>query len=162
MRTYAVWIFLTLTAVTASAQRTLMVERIGTLRRQLFHEGDAVKFRVSDRDTVLKGRLGQLGADRVSVEGMRTWTVKTDGIRSVYRKYSFPPKLGASLATAGAGYFLIIGINHLLNGEQVFTNDMAILTGSLIGAGGICFSIQQKRYRIGDRWKIKILEININ
>ncbi len=161
MRVIAFLVLFGLPSLALMAQKTLMVERIGTSRRHFFHPDDPVKWRVSKADTVLTGRLGVLRSDEVVVEGIRAWRVRSDSIRSVTVKFAFPRKAGPTLCTAGLGIFTIIGINHLLNHEPVFSGDMLLISGSLLAAGGITWSLGSKRCRIGDRWKVKILDINI-
>ena len=62
---------------------------------------------------------------------------------------------------AGVAYFTVISFNHLINNEIVFTKDVFIVPTALFGAGLISVSLSQKRCKIGDRWKLKVLEIRI-
>jgi len=161
MKTFLLWLSLFLLAGSVSGQKTMLLERIGTHRRHWYHAGDPVKFRVGMPDTLLTGRLGVLDSGWVTVEGMRSYPVKTCDIHSVYVKFSSPRRAGKILMIAGAGIFSIIGINHLLNHEKLFSPDMFLISGGCVAAGAISLSFGQKRCKVGDRWKIKVLDINI-
>ncbi|MEI7499110.1 MAG: hypothetical protein WCK84_01575 [Bacteroidota bacterium] len=144
------------------SQKTLVVEKIGTSRRFFYHTGDYVKLRVSRLDTLLKGKIWFIKDSLISVEELRPFEVHLGDIRSVYKQFGFPKRFGAYLGAFGVGIFAIMATNHLLNNEQVFTTDMFIISGAFIGGSIISFSLSQKRCKIGNRWKVKILEININ
>ena len=79
-------------------------------------------------------------------------------INSVYKKIYFPSKYGKLIGIGGIGIFAIIAFNHLINNEQVFTPDMFIISGSMLAISAITISLSEKRCRIGNRWKVKILD----
>jgi len=54
-------------------------------------------------------------------------------------------------------FFTILSINHLINNEPVFSPDVLIVSGSLLGAGLISLSFSQKRYKIGVKWKVSVI-----
>lgn len=141
------------------AQKTLMVEKIGTTRKYYYHIGDYLKLRVSFQDTLLKGKLWDIRDSVISVSELRPFDVRLSDIGSVYKRFAFPKKLGIYLGCFSAGLFAIIVTNHLLNNEQVFTPDLFIITGSILGGSLISFSLSQKRCKIGPRWKIKVMNI---
>jgi hypothetical protein len=145
----------------ALAQKTMLVEKVGTSRKYFYHAGDYVKLRVSKQDTLLKGKLWALYDSTISVAELRPFDVRLGDINSVYKSFAFPKKFSKYMFYGGVGIFAIIGINHLINNEQVFTNDMFIISGAMLGAGLITFSLSEKRCRTGLHWKIKILDIDI-
>jgi hypothetical protein len=144
------------------AQKTLMVEKIGTSRKYFYHNGDYIKLRVSKMDTLLKGKLWSIRDTMISVAELRPFDVRIGDIGSVYKQFAFPKKFGRLLGIGGVALFAIISINHLINNEQVFTPDMFILTGSMLGAGLLSVSLSQKRCKTSSGWKIKILDVAIN
>ena len=79
----------------------------------------------------------------------------------MYKRFSFPKKFGRVLLKGGAAIFVIIGINHLINNERLFTPDMFIIAGSMAGAGLISISLDQKRCRTDRGWRIKIMDYPI-
>jgi hypothetical protein len=144
-----------------SAQKTLMVEKSGTSRKYFYHTGDFMKLRVSAQDTLLRGKLWYIHDSLISVSELRPFDVRITDIGSVYKQFSFPKKFGKYMIIASGALFTIIGINHLINNEQVFTPDMFIITGSMLGAGLISLSLGEKRCNTGKRWKIKVLDISV-
>jgi len=144
------------------AQKTMLIEKIGTPKKYFYHIGDYLKIRVSKQDTLLKGKLWSIHDSMISVAELRPFDVRLGDIGSVYKQFSFPKKFARYMGIAGVSIFAIIAFNHLINNEQVFTPDMFIISGSLLGVGIISFSLKEKRCRTDRGWKIKILEININ
>jgi len=145
-----------------AGQKTFMVEKTGSPRRYFYHTGDYLKLRVSKQDTLLKGKLWSLSDSVIQVSELRPFDVRINQIGSVYKQFAFPKKISRYLGFGGFGIFVIIGFNHLINNEQVFTSDMFIISGSMIGAGLISLSLSEKRCRTDKRWKIKILDVEIN
>jgi hypothetical protein len=146
----------------AFAQKTLLVEKLGTSRRYFYHAGDYVKLRVSKQDTLLKGKLWSISDSAISVAELRPFDVQLGDIGSVYKRFAFPRKFGKMVCYGSAAIFGIIAINHLINNEQVFTPDMFIISGAMAGAGLISLSLSEKRCRTDKGWKIKILDVTIN
>lgn len=144
------------------SQKTMLIEKLGTSRKYFYHVGDYVKLRVSKQDTLLKGKLWFIKDSLISVEELRPFDVHLGDIGSVYKQFSFPKRFGAYLGAFGVGIFAIMATNHLLNNEQVFTTDMYIISGAFIGGSLISFSLSQKRCKIGNRWKIKVLDYPLN
>ena len=149
-------------ACQAYSQKTLMVEKVGTSRKYFYHTGDYLKLRVSKQDTMLKGKLWSVGDSVISVSELRPFDVRLGDINSVYKRFAFPRKLSKYLFYGSAGIFVIIAINHLINNEQVFTQDMFIISGSLAGAGLLSLSLSEKRCRTDKRWKVKVLDMVVN
>ncbi len=143
-------------------QKTLLIEKIGSSRKYFYHTGDYMKLRVSKQDTMLKGKLWSIQDSMISVSELRPFDVQLKDINSVYKQFRFPKKFGKYMCIGGGVLFAIVGINHLINNEQVFTNDMFIISGSMVGAGLISISLSQKRCNTNKGWKIKVLDININ
>jgi hypothetical protein len=143
------------------AQKTLMVEKIGTSRRYFYHAGDYLKLRVSKEDTLLKGKLWSIRDSMISVAELRPFDVRISDIGSVYKQFAFPEKFGKYMIIGSGVLFAIIGINHLIHNEQVFTPEMFIISGSLLGVGLISFALREKRCKTGMHWKIKVLDINV-
>ena len=149
-------------ALQAFSQTTLLVEKLGTGQRYSYHVGDFMKLRISKQDTVLQGKLWSISDTVISIAELRPFDVSLHEINSVYKRFSFPNKLGKYLIIGSAAFCGIIVINHLMNHEQVFTTDLLYIPGSLLGGGLITLSLGQRRCKIGNRWKIKVLDIEVN
>ena len=144
-----------------SAQKTLVIEKVGTSRMHFYHTGDPMKLRVSKTDTLLKGRLWAIFDSAISISELRPFDVKLQDINAVYKKYAFPAKFAKYTAIAGGVFFGIIAVNHLINNEKVFSNDIFIIPGTLLGASLISFSFSEKKCNTTKRWRIKILDADL-
>ena len=71
----------------ASAQKTLVVEKIGTPTRYAFHLGDDVKIRTKKKNLIVKSYLWNLTDSSVTI-GPRTIIPLSD-ISAVYKHYYF-------------------------------------------------------------------------
>jgi hypothetical protein len=143
------------------AQKSLMVEKIGTPTRYFYKKGDYIKLKVIDGDSVIKGKLWDIDDSVISIEGFHPFDLKINNIGFVFKQYSFPKKLSKYLGIFSAVIFGAITVNHLINNEQVFTPDMLIISGAFAGGSLISFAFSERRCKIGNRWKIKIMDIKV-
>ena len=143
----------------ASAQKTLVVEKIGTSTRYAFHLGDDVKVRTKKQNVIVKSILWNLTDTSLTI-GPRT-TIPLSDISAVYKHFHFQKLMTRYLFYLGAGYFILDSFNNLINKEQVFVPQTMIISGSLIGVSIAIIPLGQKKCRIGIRWKLKIMDINL-
>ena len=144
----------------ATAQKTLVLEKIGTPTRYGFHLGDDVKIRKKKQNQIVKNYLWNLTDSSVTI-GPRT-TIPLSEISAVYKHYYFPKLMTRILFYAGAGYFILDSFNNLINNERVFIPQTMIISGSLLGVSLAIIPLSQKKCKIGIRWKLKIMDINLN
>jgi hypothetical protein len=144
----------------ASAQKTLVLEKIGTSTRYAFHLGDDVKIRTKKQNIIVTSYLWNLTDSSVTI-GPRT-TIPLSDISVVYKHYYFQNLMTRILFYAGAGYFILDSFNNLINREQVFVPQTMIISGSLLGVSMAIIPLGQKKCRIGIRWKLKIMDINLD
>ncbi|MEI7663499.1 MAG: hypothetical protein WCK34_14925 [Bacteroidota bacterium] len=160
-KSLALFVFCLITCMGYS-QKTLLVEKIGTGQKYFYHEGNYFRIRVSKQDTLLAGKLWSIQDSVIAVNQMRPFDVRISEIKSVYKRFEFPRKLGKYLVIGSAAICGIIVINHLVNHERVLAPDLVYVSGPMLGAGLLSLSLDRKRCRIGNRWKIKILDISVN
>ncbi len=144
----------------AFAQKTLVLEKIGTSTRYAFHLGDDVKIRTKKQNVIVKSYLWNLTDSSVTI-GPHT-TIPLSDISAVYKNYHFPKLMTRFLFIAGAGYFILDSFNNLINREQVFVPQTMIISGSLLCVSLAIIPLSQKKCRIGIRWKLKIMDINLD
>jgi len=144
----------------ASAQKTMVIEKIGTSTRYAFHLGDEVKVRTKKQNLILRSYLWNLTDSSVTI-GQHT-TVPLSDISAVYKRFYFQHLMTRILLYAGAGYFILDSFNNLINKEQVFVPQTMIISGSILGASLAIIPLGQKKCRIGIRWKLKIMDIDLN
>jgi hypothetical protein len=144
----------------ASAQKTLVLEKIGTSNRYAFHLGDDVKIRTIKENRIVKSFLWNLTDSTLTI-GPRTIVPLSD-VGAVYKNYHFPRLMSRFIFIAGAGYFILDSFNNLINNEQVFVPRTMIISGSLMAVSVAIIPLWQKKFKIGLRWKLKIMDINLN
>ena len=152
------WVLLTFFS-DVFAQKTLVVEKIGTSTRYAFHLGDDVKIRTKKQNMIVKSYLWNLTDSSITI-GPHT-TIPLSDISAVYKNYHFPKLMTRFLFIAGAGYFILDSFNNLINKEQVFVPQTMIISASLIGVSAAIIPLGQKKCRIGIRWKLKVMDINL-
>jgi len=148
-------------AYSGLAQKTLMLEKVGTSRHLFFHTGDHMEIRLRSNDTLLKGTLFSLTDTSLVIMGQRPYPAPLSDVDRVYRTCRHVRKIGVRLAEAGFVYSGILLFNRLINREQVFTKDMWIVPLGGLAAAGISFSFMKRRYTTGLHWKLKVLDMTI-
>ncbi|HNW73042.1 MAG: hypothetical protein PHP04_06760 [Bacteroidales bacterium] len=143
----------------ASAQKTMMVEKIGTSHRYFFKTGDYIKLKISKPDTLLKGKLWSIDDSAVFVSDFRPFEVSVRQINAVYKRFDAPRKMAYTTLIGSLGIFCIITINHVINNETVISPDALLISGGVAAAGLITLSFSEKKMKTGSRWKIKILDL---
>ena len=143
----------------SQAQKTLLFEKVGTSSRYAYHLGDDIKIRTIKDKLILKSYLWHL-TDTTLTIGPRT-TISVTDIDAVYRDHHFPKLMSRFFFIGGAGYLLIDSFNNLINNEQVFESQTLIISASLIGVSLVLIPAHQTKYKVGVRWKVKILDEDI-
>ncbi len=143
------------------AQKTLVLEKISSNRHFFFRVEDPLKVRLQKPDTLLSGTLWSLTDTSIDIVGLRHYTAQLQDIRFVYRKFPHVKKIGINLLIVGFIYAGVVSFNHLINNEQVITPDVWIVPAGFVAVSGISFSFYKKRYKIGLRWKLKVLDVPV-
>jgi hypothetical protein len=144
------------------AQKTLLIEKIGTRRRFFYHNEDVLKLRTIKPDTIFRGHIWDIRENAITIQTFLPLDVQLDNIGYVYRQHRVTKKIGKFLCIGSAVIFGVITFDHLINHEQVFTQDVAYISLPFLGAGIITLSFSQERFKIGPRWKLKILDIPVH
>ncbi len=160
MRNLILLVILLATCSGLFAQKTLVVEKIGTPTRYGFRLGDDVKVQTKTQKQIVKSYLWALTDTSVTI-GPRT-TIPLSDIGAVYKHYHFPKLMTNFLFIAGAGYFVLDSFNDLINKERIFHTQTLIISGCLVAASLAIIPLHQKKCRIGIRWRLKIMDINLN
>jgi len=142
-------------------QKTLLLEKIGTNRKFYFRLEDKFQLRTYKPDTMLRGRLWDIGEKSIVLQTYVPLTIQYDNIHYIYKNYKFARKFGIYCMIFSGVTFGVITINHLINNEQVFTPDMAYLTLPFLGAGIISLSLSREKFKPGLKWKLKVLDMPV-
>jgi hypothetical protein len=148
--------------ISSIAQKTLLVEKIGRSAKYYSHVGDKIKVKTLENKTIFNGVLTEIRDSSITISSISNNLINVADITYVYRQFPGIRRLGFYLMGFGGVIFLVIAVNNLINNNQVFTQYAFIVSGSFIGAGLISLALSEKRYKIGTRWKVKILDGILN
>jgi len=155
-----VLIFLTTSAIILPAQKMIVLEKIGTQRRYGFHLGDNIKIQTLSKHQIVKSYLWALTDSTLTI-GPRT-TIDASDVGAVYKDFHFPKLMTKFFFIGGAGYLILDSFNNLINKQRVINPQTLIISGSLIGVSLALIPFHQWKYKIGIRWKFKIMDIDLN
>lgn len=150
-----------LLVIDAFPQKTILIEKIGTSHKYYYRPDDFFKLRTKSNDSVMRGNLLSVGEQSITLFSTASVDIPVSDIAMVYKRYNFLMASAFTFAQAGIYFFLAILFNHLYNHQPVMTSDVFIISGACFAAAAVCFSFSEKRCKIGDRWKVKILDIHI-
>jgi hypothetical protein len=142
------------------AQKTLVVEKIGTMTRYGFHLGDDVKIQTKTDRLILKSYIWELTDSSVTI-GIHHTVPLTD-VGAVYKYYHFPNLLTKFFFIAGGGYFVLDSFNNMINKEKIFNPQTFLISCGLVAVGCAIIPLHQKKCRIGIKWRLKVMDINLN
>ncbi len=160
MRNLILLVILLNASLGLSAQQTLVVEKIGTPTRYGFHLGDDVKIQTKADKLILKSYIWALTDSSVTI-GIHH-TVPLADVGAVYKYYHFPNLLTKFFFIAGGGYFVLDSFNNLINKEKIFNPQTFLISCGLVAVGCAIIPLHQKKCRIGIRWRLKVMDINLN
>jgi hypothetical protein len=153
-------ILLTSSVIILPAQKMIVLEKIGTQTRYGFRLGDYMKIQTREKKQIVKSYLWALTDSSITI-GPRT-TIAVSDIGAVYKNFHFPRLMTKFFFLLGAGYLVLDSFNNMINKEKVFNPQTLIISGSIIGVSLALIPFHQWKYKIGIRWKFKIMDINLN
>ena len=142
-------------------QKTLLVEKIGKSAKYYYHAGDKIKIRTCISKTIIKGEITSIRDSSISVRLINSVDISLNDITCVYKRYKFLRKFGIRSCQFGGGIFLVMVFNNLINGSPAFNEYVFIVSGSFLTAGLISLTLSERHCRIGNKWKLKILDGNL-
>jgi len=139
----------------AAGQKALLLQKVGSNRRFQYESGDKIRLR-----TLQKQKYYEV---LNTVSDFSIWlganiNLKLRDILQIERTGKFQKKLGIRLAEAGVLFMGITAINGLANKEQVFQPIYLLMGASVTAAGVILIPTSRYVYKIGIRWKLKVME----
>ena len=161
MKSHVCLIILLIFSISAIAQKTLLVEKIGKSSKYYYHVGDNIKLKIFNNKNIMKGEITGIKDSSITISSITNDDVSIKEIQYVFKQFEFPRKLGIKFSEFGFVIFLVMVTNNLINNSQVFTPYVFIISGSFLGGGLISLKLSEKRCKIGDRWKVKILNGNL-
>jgi hypothetical protein len=161
MRTILYLLLLFFFPVYTIGQKTLLVEKTGKSAKYYYHIGDKIKIRTCTNKTIIKGEITSIRDSSISVRLINSVNVSLNDITCVYKRYKFLRKFGIRSCQFGAGIFLVMVFNNLINGYPAFNEYVFIVSGAFLTAGLMSLALSERHCKIGNKWKLKILDGNL-
>lgn len=151
-------------SICACGQNVLMLQKEGTKKKTFFKSGDEIRYKlkgedhyrrdyiVSIKDSSLIFHYNKINIDEISEIDIR---------KKNFIKFNFK-KTGNALQLSGIMYIVLDNFNKgVVQGRELEFEEDVWLTGAvLIAAGtGVKF-LHPKKFKVGGRYKLRIININ--
>jgi hypothetical protein len=152
-------LFLLLFTGNAVAQMLLVVDKPGSRKRFKYYAGDVIRVSTTNYKRPVEGIISHM-TDSSLILNFAT-PVQLDSITIFHKQRYFVSLLTPIAWTAGAGYFIIDGINRTLNKEWPVISERTWQTSLvLFGAGAAVLPLRYSCFRISEeKWRIRILNL---
>jgi len=153
---YLVTLMLVLFVLSATTQKVLVVEKIGKGRYFTYKEGDMISLMTSKGQFRVQEEIIQVNDSSILVKG--NYEIPFSDILYIEQVYRSRKSNGILLMIAGGTLVAITSINNGLHKNQVIDPLFLSIGAGLAATGGLWFSLAKRKYRIGEKWKLKTLE----
>lgn len=139
-----------------SAQKVLVLEKIGKGRYFTFREGEMIRLSTRIGQLHIQDQITQVNDSSIIVQG--NFKIALDNILYIEKIYKNRKGNGIKLMIAGGLLVTITSINNSTNNEQVIDPLFLSISVGLASTGLVWYSLGKRKYRIGDQWKWKVLD----
>ena len=137
----------------------LLLKKKGSHKNYKFPLGSEISLRSSTKDKKISGDIHQITDTTILVDFITE--VNLEDISYVYRDRYFFKLFSSLLFVAGGGYLVLDGVNRTINHQYpIITQNTLIVTGSLVGVGFAFKLMDTRRYRIGKKWELQLLDLS--
>ncbi len=146
------------------AQNVLMLEKIGTNKKAIYKSGDEIKYKlkgedhfrqdyiVSIKDSNIIFHYNKIGLDEITQIDIRKKNFINLNLKSI----------GTKMQVAGGSYIVLDQFNKTVvqDNEWEFEKDVWITGAVIIAAGTAIKFLHPKKFKVGGRYKLRIININ--
>ncbi len=144
---------------TGAQNNILLLKKKGSPKNYKYHLRNEISIRSKTGDRKISGQIHQITDSTILVDYIHE--VYIEDIGQVYRDRYFFKTFSYLLFIAGAGYFILDGFNRTINHEYpIITQNTLVVTGSLVGVGLAFRFLDTKKYRIGKKWELLLLDMS--
>ena len=139
----------------------LDVTKVNGFKRIKYYIGDEIRYKNAENNRRYKGKIVALSDSLIVFENKTVVNIKD--IKVVYRDNAnfVTRSLARFCLVFGPGFLGLDTFNNLINRRKPIVNDLAIQEGAaFVGAGLILDNMMKKRYKIGKRRSIKIMDLD--
>lgn len=143
------------------AQKLLLLQREGRVRNLKYFQGDIIIIDAYADTIRIKGRISGLTDSTILID--QKYEIPVDEITSILKKRTMLDFLSRGMGVFGLTYFTLNGFNRWINHEYPIYDkeSLMIVTGSLAGYFALS-KFKYRKFRIGNKWKIRILDLSFN
>lgn len=153
---YLIIVMLILGTLGATAQKVLVVEKVGRGRYFTYREGDIIRLMTNIGHFRIEEEIVQVNDSSILVKG--NYQISFRDISYIEKVYRSRKGNGILLMIAGGALVAITSINNGLHRNQVLDPLFLSIGAGLAGTGGFWYSMGKRKYRIGEKWKLKALD----
>jgi len=147
-----------------NAQNILILEKTGTKKKTTFKSGDFIRYKLKDQDHYLQDHIVSVKDsslvfhyNKVSINEIEAIDISKKRFAPIDLK-----KIGTLMQVVGIGYIAIDNLNrYVVQGEEYeFDESVWILGGSLFVAGTGMKLLRPRKFKVGGRFRIRVIDIN--
>lgn len=138
------------------SQKVIFLEKTGHHRWYKYEKGDNIRFIIRKVGFKMKGDIQEIDDSSVIVSGIGK--IQIAEIETVIRAYKSRKANGIKLIVAGATLAGITCVNNLAHHKPMLDPLYLTISGAIIAGGVIWNQLSERKYRIGEKWKLKVLD----
>ncbi len=143
----------------ASAQQYLIVQKSESIKTFKYRTGDQIMFSLTGTEKVFSGELTYIGDSTFAVDDK--FEIHLKAVSTIYRTRYFIRLLSKILLTAGVIYIGVETVNGVINNDSpMISKSTAIASSAMVGAGIGIGLLKTAKLRIGEKYKLKILNFD--
>lgn len=155
-------IFLLLTGIRTQAQVTMLLERPGTIKYYMYQKDDRISIMYKKGGEGFRdaGKITAIDDSTVQINGINRYNFKD--ITAVYRERILVKIFSKTAMVFGAGYLGLTIVNRSLNAEKPVVAPGAVFVGgSAMVFGGMLSVFNQRRFVMGENWRLRTIDLSI-
>ncbi len=142
-----------------NAQKLLVLEKTGKFKTHLYPEGSVIMLSMDDT-LMVHGRISSLKDSMLQLN--EKIMIDLSSVDHVYRERDLVQFISAGAMLAGLTYFVLTGFNRTINKEYpILPGEDLLISGAVIGSAILLYQFKFKKYKLGDKWQLKILDFSI-
>jgi hypothetical protein len=138
------------------SQKVLILEKTGHHRWYIYKTGDDIRFETKKESFHVTGSVSEISDTSLVVPG--TGNVSFNDICSIIRIYKNRKTNGIRLMVAGGILTGITCVNNLAYHQTMLDPVYLAISGGIIAGGAVWSHLSKRHYRIGGKWKLKVLD----
>lgn len=139
------------------AQPNLVLSKPGSPRHIFYHVGDRISYQDKITGSRHSGIIYIMTDSTIELD--HSPRININDIQMIFRQRHFLMQAAGSGIVVLGVYLPVSIVNRALQKEQpIIDDDLLIVNGTMLAVSGISWLFITRHYRIGDPWKLQILD----